>query len=209
MRLRRCAALVGLVVVGTPSGARAAPRQEPEKRPAQEAPADDPRILEAIARQRALGLPGPEHRVLAPLVGTYKVDFTSYPPAGEPTRLAGTAENRLVFGGRFLLSEWTVGEGDARIEAMTAYGYDNAKKQYFAFGINSLRTSMINPWGNYDAASRSFIMNGRAHDEATGTVLVYRVLLKIANPDSHVFQLFLDVPGRPPRKALEMTFTRQ
>jgi hypothetical protein len=137
------------------------------------------------------------------------VSFTSYPAAAEPIHLTGTGENRLLYGGRFVISEWTVGEGGSRIEALTVYGYDNGRKQYFFFGINSARTSVADHWGNYDALSRSFIMKGKARDESTGTVLVYRVLLKIENPDSQVLQAFFDVAGRPPRKALEMTFTRQ
>ena len=59
------------------------------------------------------------------------------------------------------------------------------------------------------AASRSFIMSGRARDETTRTVLTYRALLKVENPDSHGLQLFFDVPLGRPRKALEVTFTRQ
>lgn len=209
MHLRKYMAVVGLVVVAVATASRAWAAQE-QKRPAQAAPsADDPRILEAIARQRALGLPGPEHRALEQLVGTYKVDFTSYAPGAEPTHLTGTCENRLVFGGRFLLSELTVGEGESRFEGRTTYGYDNGRKEYFSFGIDSRRTGVTDHWGTYDAMTRSFILNGRARDETTGTALTYRALLKVESPDSHVLQVFFDVPRARPRKAVEMTFTRQ
>jgi Protein of unknown function (DUF1579) len=208
MRLRKSMMLAGLVVVtvGAAYGAWAAQEQ---KRPAQAAPADDPRVLEATARQRALGLPGPEHRALEPLVGRYKVDFTTYTPGAEPTHLTGTCENRLTFGGRFLLSELAVGEGDARFESLTTYGYDNGRKQYFSYGINSRRTGPTDHWGTYDATTRSFILNGKVRDDNTGTVLIYRALLKVESADSHMLQVFFDVPRARPRKALEVTFTRQ
>jgi hypothetical protein len=208
MHLRKSMAMAGLVVVtvATASGPGAAQEQ---KRPAPAAPAEDPRILEAIARQRALGLPGPEHRALEPLTGRFKVAFTSYAPGAEPTRLTGTCENRIVFEGRFLLSELVVGEGESSFESKTTYGYDNGRKQYFSYGINSRRTGVTDHWGTYDAATRSFILNGKARDELTGTVLIYRALLKVESQDSHVLQVFFDVPRARPRKVLEVTFTRQ
>lgn len=211
MRLRKYLMVAGLVAVPVATAFPAWPGQE-QKRPAptpETPPGEDPRVLAAIARQRALGLPGPEHRALEQLAGKYQVDFTSYAPGAETTRLTGTCENRLVFGGRFLVSELTVGEGEARLESVTTYGYDNAKKQYFSYGINSRRTGVTDHWGTYDATTRSFILSGRARDETTGTVLTYRALLKVENPDSHTLQVYFDVPRARPRKALEMTFKRQ
>jgi hypothetical protein len=178
--------------------------QEPEKPPAVEAPTTAQRPGEVMAWG-----PGSEYPELEPLVGRFRVDLVSPANAEKPLHLRGVCENRLVFGGRVLLSEWAVGEGESRTDFFSLLGYDGGKKQFFAVGADSRHPSLAELWGSYDPASRSFILSGKQRNESTGAARVYRDLLRIVSRDSHVLQVFHDVPGRPMRRVLEVTFTRE
>jgi hypothetical protein len=67
----------------------------------------------------------------------------------------------------------------------------------------------LQPSGSFDPVTQSFLLSGKERDEVTGTVLVYRELLKIEGPDRHVLRVSFDVRGRAPVKVLEAVFTRR
>ena len=137
------------------------------------------------------------------------MDIVGTSPAQPPLHMTGTCESRWILGGRFLLTEVTGGAGVVPIEAMTIYGFDARKRQFFAVALNSLATDYAQSWGGYDPVGRSFILSGKRRDEATGLVSAYRNLLRIEGPDRHVLQVFFDVPGRPPLKVIEAVFARR
>lgn len=170
---------------------------------------DAPLFAEAMARSRSLSQPQPEHRAFEPLVGHFKVELTGFSLSGKTTQLSGSAENQYVLGGRFLRSDWSAGEGDARLELTTYLGYDNAAKKYVMLALGTLSTSPLDVRGDYDATTRTFILSGKQHDELTGAGRMYRNMLKIESADSYELRSFVDLPGRAPFKMLQARFARQ
>jgi len=166
-------------------------------------------IEDELVRYMAVSRPGAEHRWLDPLVGSWTVDLRWQGPGRAETRVTGSSENRWILDGRFLLCESTAGAGPSRIDATTIYGFDNRQKRYFALGMNNLATYSMQPSGNYDPATHSFLLSGKERDEITGGVLVYRELLKIEGPDRHVLRVYFDVRGRSPVRVLEAVYTRR
>jgi hypothetical protein len=191
--------------------AAAAPAGADEPRPggakAQAAPASA--VEDEILRYMAVSRPGPEHRWLDPLVGSWTLDLLWLGAGGREVRTSGNSENRWILDGRFLLCEATAGEGPSRIDATTIYGFDARQKKYFALGMHNLATYIMQPSGSFDPVTQSFLLSGKERDEVTGNVLVYRELLKIEGPDRHVLRVYFDVRGRTPVKVLEAVFTRR
>ncbi|HXK09643.1 MAG TPA: DUF1579 family protein [Vicinamibacteria bacterium] len=188
-----------------PAVAGAPPPAPPKAPPAATAPSTDEEIL----RYLSLSRPGPEHRWLDPLVGSWTVELR-WPGVGQTeAHASGTSENRWILDGRFLLCESTAGDGPSRLGGTTIYGFDSREKKYFALGLNNLATYYLQPSGSYDPVTRSFLLSGKERDEATGGSFVYRELLKIDGDDRHVLKVYLDVLGRPPVKVLEAVFTRR
>jgi hypothetical protein len=162
-----------------------------------------------LVRYMAVSRPGPEHRRLDPLVGSWNVDLRWRGTGEAETRTSGTSENRWILGGRFVLCEATAGDGPSRVDATTIYGFDNGEKRFFALGLHNLATSYLEPSGSFDPATQSLLLSGKQRDEATGSVFVYRELLKMDGPDRHVLSVYFDVPGRSPVKLLEAVYTRR
>ncbi len=165
-------------------------------------------VAEEIARLQA-NRPGTEHRWLDPLVGSWSVELRWQNAAGSEVRLSGTAENRWILDGRFLLCEVTAGEGASRLEGTSIYGFDARQKRHFALNLHSLASYPTQLSGTYDPVTRSFLLSARERDDATGAVFVDREVLKIDGPDRHLLELYVDLPGRTPTKVVEAVFTRR
>jgi hypothetical protein len=210
----KAAGVVGLSAVALLASAGAVPliQADPGTASGQAAAAraslGAPTMMEEIARAIDASRPGPEQQTLAPLVGTWKMDLTSYSPTQAPLSLTGTSENRWVLGGRFLLSETAAGDGPVRVEGMMVFGYDARERRFFAVGLNNLGTGYDQWSGTYDPRDRSLILSGKHRNEATGAASVSRQQLKIEGPDRYSLRVFVDRPGRPPTKVAEATFTR-
>jgi len=202
---RACAVPLSLLLASAPPAAAEEPRPGAAQAPAARASA----VEDDIVRYMAVSRPGPEHRWLDPLVGSWTVDLLWLAAGGRETRTSGTSENRWILDGRFLLCETTAGEGPSRIDATTIYGFDNRQKKYFALGMHNLATYVMQPSGSFDPPTQSFLLSGKERDEVTGNVLVYRELLKIEGPDRHVLRVYFDIRGRAPVKVLEAVFTRR
>ena len=172
------------------------------------APPAAPVMTEQIARAIDASRPGPEQQWLAPLVGSWKMDLTSYSTSRAPLSLKGTSDNRWVLGGRFLLSEAAAGDGTVRVEGMTVFGYDARERRFFALGLNNLGTGYQQWSGTYDPRDHSLILSAKQRDEATGAASVSRQQLKIDGPDRYSVRVFVDLPGRRPMKVTEAVFTR-
>jgi len=204
-RLKAFAVPLLLVLAAVaPAGAQAPP---PGQASAPAPPAST--VADEIVRYMAVSRPGTEHRWLDPLVGSWTIDVRWLGAGEAETRTSGTSDNRWILGGRFLQCESTAGEGPSRVDATTFYGFDNNQKRFFSLAMHNLATSYRELSGSYDPATQSFLLSGKERDEVTGSVLVYRELLKIEGPDRHVLKVYVDVQGRAPVKVVEAVYTRR
>ena len=196
-----------------PALVRAEERSEksrvPKPDPLAAATAVEARVADEIARYVTLARPGPEHRWLEPLVGSWTVEIRWEAPGRQAASLVGTSENRWILDGRFLLCEAAVGDGPSRVEATTLYGYDQRQKRFFAIALSSLATQPLQLSGPYDPAAAGFLLSGRERDETTGAPLTYREQLSIESPNRHLLRLYYDSAGRTPLKVVESVYTRR
>ena len=84
---------------------------------------DPPSDVEQEALQmeyRKLADPGPEHKLLASLEGSWKQEIRLWmSPGAEPLISEGKTVNRMILGGRFLQCLSEGGEGEMRMESLT------------------------------------------------------------------------------------------
>jgi hypothetical protein len=173
---------------------------------AQQSPPSAESML-AMAVEKAK--PGPEHRLLEAMAGNFSEAVTWTVPGFPPVQHAGTTRSRWILGGRFLECR-SSGEGIAKpFESVTVYGYDTRKKQYFAVGMDTTGSYYIHPFGRYDSASKSLVLEGDEVDETGGGTFHYKWIVRIDGPDRHVIDVIFEFPGREPIKVMEIVHTRK
>lgn len=96
---------------------------------------------EAMARTIRLGAPGPRHRELAELAGTWRRTYRfRFTPGAEWHEATGLAEAEMLCDGRFLLEHSTWHLGAARMESYQLLGYDNLSDEYVSLWFDSTTT---------------------------------------------------------------------
>ena len=154
--------------------------------------------------------PGPEHKMLSTLAGTYeakvKIYFDPNQPANEST---GTLQRKMIMGGRFL-EELYKGEIMGQpFFGMGLMGYDVMKKKYTSVWIDSMTTSMMQSQGTYDAATKTLTSIGEDIDPTTGKTTKTRDVFRVVSPTEQTVDMYREKGDGKEFKLLEIRYTRK
>jgi len=180
-----------------------------DAKPGKDAPSVN--VEEMTKKWMAAATPGAAHKALESQAGEWDIASKMWMPGSEeaPTETKGTANTKWILGGRFLQSDVTSEMMGMPMTGLGITGYDNFKKKYVTFWIDSLGTAMYTAEGTADAAGKVFTYHGKMDEPATGekakdVKYVHRVL----TADKHVFEIH-DVALGTKSKVMEMTYTRK
>ena len=210
MKLRKftsCAALaVALVLSNAPAQDKAANQKSTDTKPAAGAPDSD----EATKRWMEASTPAAAHKVLDPLVGDWDVASKWWmDPSAPPMETKGTTTKKWILDGRFVQEDF---KGEMFGMPMIGHGmtgYDNVKKQYNSFWVDSSSTAMYISFGKASADGNTLTFHGKMDDVTTGEKdKPIKFILKIEGTGRHAFEMF-DLGGGKEKKLAEMTYTRK
>lgn len=158
--------------------------------------------------------PRAEHERLAQLVGRWDAEVKMWAaPDAEPTKLTGVAENRMILGGRFLMSEATIGEGDMKGESMTILGFDGRNEWYTAAAYDAYGTYHVAAHGPFDAARDAIVMRGTDSVDEGRHTQVWDFVLRSVDANTYVWEIIFFDPwhtkGGPPFRMIEITYRRR
>gem|GEM_PF-321334 len=165
---------------------------------------------EMTKRWMAAATPGAAHKALDSQAGEWDLTTKAWMPGVDaPTESKGKSSTKWILGDRFLQSDVTGEMMGMPMTGLGITGYDNFKKKYVTFWIDSLGTAMYTAEGTFDAAGKVFTYHGKMDEPATGekdkpVKFVHRVL----SADKHVFEIH-DVGLGAKSKVMEMTYTRK
>jgi hypothetical protein len=172
---------------------------------------------EQIKAMQAEMQAGPEHKVLAALAGRWSLEVTYNMggPAAKSMTARGTATNRMILGGRFLscesVSENPAGSalGNAKVEALTIYGFDRRTREYTVLGLDTMGTYWVSAAGR-STPDMGIVMSGETPDEHAGSreIRKYDMVLKVVDADTYVTQIIFKFANMPPLKLVEITHRR-
>ena len=170
-----------------------------------------------MAKMVELGQPGPNHKLLADLVGTWESKATfQMAPGAPPTVSIGTAVRKPAMDGRYFITDTTAKMDmpgpDGKMQSMDYQGmeiegYDNVKGKFFATWIDSMGTSLLLSEGTYDPASKTFTYH-LDEEMAPGKHTKVRETLKVLDKDHYVFDWYEDHGGKE-AKTMEVTYARK
>jgi hypothetical protein len=194
-------ALTAAVAIGFPALAQ------------QQPPKPTPEQIQAMLAE--LG-PAPEHRVLAGLAGRWTLELTYNMggPQAKPMTGRGTATNRMILGGRFLMSEALAdnpmpGFGDPKVEMVGIYGFDRRTKEYTTIGLDTMGTYWVTAAGLMKP-DKTIVMVGETLDDHAGSreMRQYDMVLKVIDADTYLTQVIFKFANMPDLKIVEIVHRR-
>ena len=162
-----------------------------------------------------LAKPGAEHKQLETLAGNWDMEVKYWmQPDKPPMTVKGACQNRMVLGGRFLVSEAKSGEGGPMaLENLIIIGFDRRHKKYTTVALDSMGTYWVAASGPYDESRKAIVMYGEDVDPILRHTQRYDMVTRIINPNQYVMEIiFKDsahTGGGKDRKLVEVTHTRK
>jgi len=160
-------------------------------------------MAEAMAK---LAMPGDKHAWMKGAEGKWKTTVKSWFAPGEPAVSEGTAEMKMVLGGRYLEQRFKTTMMDQPFEGFGLQGYDNAKQTFWSIWIDNSSTGVMMSEGTLDESGKVLTFTGKG-PAPDGTPVDYRMVTKIVDDKSHVFTMYANMGGQE-AKMMEITYTR-
>jgi len=212
MNLRTCTTFVAAIAAAAlaiPSIAMA--QQDASKKPTPAAtPQMTPQEQAAMAEMAQLGTPGEMHKLLAGMEGDWAVEAKMYmSPGTPPMESKGTAVKKLVYDGRYLTEEFNGDMMGTPFQGRATTGYDNSKKKYVGTWMDSMSTAIMFSEGTYDPATKTLAMSTSMYDPMHKKVMPARLVTRIVDPTTHVFEYWGAGPDGKEMKMMEITYKKK
>jgi len=167
---------------------------------------------EKMKEMMALAQPGPEHKMLEKMVGTWEQTVKFWmKPGTEPSEMKGKSVNKMILGGRFLQSNVTGGEGEMKMEGLNLMGYDRRHKYFTTVGFDTWGTYYVTGAGPYYEKTKSIVMYGEDEEPTMSMTQKYDIIVRFVDEDTYVTEIvFKDVrtPDQTEFKMVEVTNKR-
>ena len=208
-RARWMTVAVLALALALPAAAQGPAKGTKEAKPAAR-PAAAPSPEEMMKAWTAYMTPGEPHAHFAKIAGSWTTTTKSWMDAAKPPEeTVGTCEFRMVLGGRYLEQKFEGSMMGAPYSGMGFTGYDNVKKKYEAFWIDSAGTGMLIMSGVPDKAGRKTVYTGSMVDPTNGKKVALRSVDTEIDADNLLFEMWMSGPDGKMGKSMEIRYTRK
>ena len=158
---------------------------------------------------RKLGTPGPQHRLLASMAGSWDTKIRSWMEPGTlPMESTGTSEQKMILGRRFLQQEFTGEMMGSPFTGIGVTGYDNHTQKYVSTWIDSMSTAILYFEGTAGSDGKT-ITQEACYDDPVRGPMKWRSVTRIVDDHTHFFEMYsTDTSGRE-EKMMEITYSRR
>jgi hypothetical protein len=181
-------------------------------RSADQAPASDkkePSAEEMMKVWEKYGKPGKEHEIFKSMEGKFDADVTmQMPGAPSPDQSKGTAENKLIFDGRYMHSDYAGTFMGQPFKGANLWAYDKLKEKYVSLWIDNMSTMVMSAEGTADPSGKVITVVGKCHDPVEKKEITMRNVLTVTDNDHHTYESYHSVDGKPEMKVLTIKYTR-
>jgi hypothetical protein len=155
--------------------------------------------------------PGPQHKLLEPLIGSWDcVSRMWMDPGAPPTESKATAEKKWILGGRFIQEDASGIMGGMPFQGMGITGYDLIEQKYNNVWLDVMATSMMITSGQMDATGKVLTMTGSYKDPmADMQEKKLKTILRIVSNDQHIYEMYDIQPNGKEVKIFDLTYTRK
>ncbi|RIL10506.1 MAG: hypothetical protein DCC75_04210 [Proteobacteria bacterium] len=164
---------------------------------------------EMMEKFKEASTPGTEHAALKPLVGKWKTEAKWWKEPGKtPEVTKGSANHQWMLGKRFIKEEYKGKMMGQDFEGVGMLGYDNVKGRYVSTWTDSMSTGILTSEGSYDTGAKSLDMTAKFSCPMTGAEMTGRMLTRVIDENTHVFEMYNPGPDGKEFKSLEITYKR-
>jgi hypothetical protein len=155
------------------------------------------------------GQPGPEHKKLEPLVGSWTYTMKMWmDPAKPPMEGNGTAERKWILGGRFVQEENVSESFGEKFTGIGITGYDNTQGKFTSGWIDSMSTSLMASTGTIDKEGKVLTFTSESLDPVTKKPVKSKDVIKMESKDKQVSEMYKILDGKEV-KVMELIYTRK
>lgn len=153
--------------------------------------------------------PGKEHEELAKESGKWKTEMQTWMSPDSPAiKSTGTAELKMVMGGRYQEGNYKGEMMGMAFEGKSTTAYDKAKKVYINTWIDNMGTGMMVSEGKIEPDGKTMISNGKMVDPTTGKEVSVREVWKMVDDKTRIMEMYTTFDGKE-SKTMEMKMTKQ
>lgn len=155
--------------------------------------------------------PGEAHKMLAEADGEWTDEITMWmEEGGQPMTSKGVANNKMILGGRYQISNHKGSFMGQSFEGMSMVAYDNAKKKYISTWVDNMGTGVMNMEGEWNEAAKAIEFKGKMICPANGKECDVRETYQIIDKDTHLMTMYgPDLKTGKEYKNMQIKFTRK
>ena len=173
---------------------------------AQEPQDMEQRMLEYMEKYAT---PGEHHRHLVKLVGNWTTQTTFWAgPGAPPAESTGTAEHRMILGGRFLVTSYKGKIMDMPFEGTGTAAYDRYKEKYVETWVDNMGTMVMVSEGTCDGTGKERTVVAEFTEPLTGVDTTFRSVYRIIDEDNYILEMHSSLPEGGEFQLFEIVHTR-
>ncbi len=153
----------------------------------------------------------PEHEALAQFEGEWEVSIQFHfdEKENQPLKGSGTADNKVVLGGRFVESRSQNIAFGMSITSIAYLGFDVRLQKYTLYSMDELGNFAINAYGDYKKSDNKFLFEGSTMDYVTRENQEFRIIYDFEGENMIKYEVDFLLPDGTYRPYINAEFKRK
>lgn len=169
----------------------------------------DPKTQAMMEAWTKAGAVGEQHKILAQMSGKWKTTSKYWHSANAtPEETKGTDNSKVIFGGRFIQSEFKGKAMGQNFEGMGLNGFDNVSQTFESTWIDNMSTSIMKMTGTYDEATKTINQKGQFMDPVTKQMKTSRGETKFVGKNEFMYTMYSTGDDGKEFKCMEISYKR-
>ncbi|MFS4431698.1 DUF1579 domain-containing protein [Chryseobacterium sp. S90] len=156
--------------------------------------------------------PGEMQKMLAKSDGNWNGETTMWMEnGGKPMVSKSEATNKMMYGGRYQITNHKGNFMGMPFEGMSIVGYDNAKKKFVSTWIDNMGTGIMHSEGDWNASTKSVEFKGKMTDPSRpGKDCDFREVFTFVDDNNQKLEMYgPDSKTGKEYKTMEIKYTRK
>ena len=164
---------------------------------------------EMMKKWQEYATPGAAHKYMEQFTGKWTTSNKMWMKPGAPPMTAtGTAEAKMILGGRYLKSYYKGKMMGMDFEGIGKLGFNNMHKTYNSFWIDNTGTGFYLTEGKLSKDGKVRTEKGVWDDPMTGGKTKVKMVIYSVSGDSYKMEMYAEMPDGKEFKSMEMIYTK-